>query len=310
MLFNCSKCSAVFDTRTQMDRAGFCPACGRALAGEMSGQNINGYVILAELGRGSNGAVYLVNQICLDREAAFKILPEAFARNQDDVIHFLTEARATAKLSHAHIVQAIEAGVSSCGRYFFAMELVDGETIEKQLEDFGALKYSTAITIARKISSAMEYAWDTCRMIHGDIKPANIILTSAGEPKLADLGLAQFDGASTFEQATPLYISPEIASGRTDIDFRADIYSFGIMLYEMFAGEPPFFDLEPEKVIKMHLEDEPEPLERRLGFFDPGLAAFIDSMIAKKREARPSSWHKVTEFLRRYDIAALLEETQ
>jgi serine/threonine-protein kinase len=146
-------------------------------------------------------------------------------------------------------------------------------------------------------------------MIHGDIKPANIILTTAGEPKLADLGLAQFGGAANFEQATPLYISPEIALGNGKIDFRADIYSFGAMLYEMLAGEPPFFDLEPERVIRMHLEDEPEPLEKRLGFFDPVLSAFIDSMLAKKQENRPASWHKVTEFLRRYDIAAQLNET-
>ena len=308
MEFTCPKCSNIINTRTEMQRAGFCPVCEEALAGEMSGLCVSDYLILAELGRGSNGAVFLANQMSLNREVALKLLPSDFTANPEDVNNFFYEAKAAAHLSHAHIVQAIEAGVSKHGIYFFAMELVDGETIEKQLLDFGALKYSTAITIARKISSAMEYAWETCRMIHGDIKPANIILTTSGEPKLADLGLAQFGGAATFEQATPLYISPEIASGREHADFHADIYSFGIMLYEMLAGEPPFFDLEPERVIKMHLEDEPEPLEKPLGFFDPALSAFIDSMIAKKQENRPSSWHKVTEFLRRYDIAAQLNE--
>ncbi len=309
MEFTCPKCNAAFNTRTDLPRAGFCPACTAPLAHEMSGLAVNDYLILAELGRGANGAVFLANQQSLNREVALKLLPAEFAAVKENVDNFFAEATATAQLSHAHIVQAIEAGVNKHGVYFFAMELVDGETIEKQLLDFGPLKYSTAISIARKISSAMEYAWNTCRMIHGDIKPANIILTTAGEPKLADLGLAQFGGAANFEQATPLYISPEIALGNGKIDFRADIYSFGAMLYEMLAGEPPFFDLEPERVIRMHLEDEPEPLEKRLGFFDPVLSAFIDSMLAKKQENRPASWHKVTEFLRRYDIAAQLNET-
>lgn len=308
MKFTCPKCNVVFDTRTGMPRTGFCPACNAPLADEISGLAVSDYLIIAELGRGSNGAVFLANQISLNREIALKILPADFAENRENVDAFFSEARATARLSHANIVQAIEAGVSGNGIYFFAMELVEGETVEKKLLDFGALQYSTAISIARKISSAMEYAWDTCKMVHGDIKPANIILTANGEPKLADLGLAQFGGNVSFEQATPLYISPEIASGSDRIDFHADIYSFGIMLYELLAGEPPFFDLEPERVIQMHLNEEPEPLEKRLGIFDHNLSVFIDTMIAKKPENRPASWHRVTEFLRRYDIAAQLKD--
>ncbi len=309
MEYTCKNCASLLDTSAPFPRTGFCPECGAPLAHEMSGYSVGDYVILAELGRGANGAVFLARQKALNREVALKLLPSEFAGKQNHVRSFFNEARSTARLCHANIVQAIDAGVSETGIYFFAMELVDGKSLETLIADFGAMKFSLVLTIASKIADAMDYAWETGRMIHGDIKPANIILNSAGEPKLADLGLAQFDGAGTFEMATPLYVSPEVVNGDpARIDFRADIYSFGAMLYEMFSGEPPFFDPDPGRVINMHLNDEPESLEKRLGFFDPGISNFINSMLAKNPADRPNSWHVVAGFLRRNDITAQLKE--
>lgn len=309
MKYTCKNCASELDTSAAFPRTGFCPNCGAPLAHEMSGFSVGDYLILAELGRGANGAVFLARQKALNREVALKLLPSEFADQESHVRSFFNEARSTARLCHANIVQAIDAGVSENGIYFFAMELVDGKSLETLIADFGAMKFSLVLTIASKIADAMDYAWETGRMIHGDIKPANIILNSAGEPKLADLGLAQFDGACRFDMATPLYVSPEIVNGdHANIDFRADIYSFGAMLYEMFSGEPPFFDLEPERVIAMQIHDEPEPLEKRLGFFDPGISRFINAMLAKNPADRPNSWHVVARFLRRNDITAQLKE--
>ncbi len=281
-----------------MRRIGFCPRCDDALAGPLAGLLVDEFQIIAQLGRGANGMVYLAWQLPLAREAALKLLPSDRVDDPEAVHGFFGEARATARLCHPNIVQALQAGVTVDGVYYFAMELIAGKNIETILEQFGPPDYTETLMIAGKVAEALDYAWTQAEMVHGDIKPANIILTASGEPKLADLGLAQFGKARYFDMATPLYASPEVILGEcAKISFRSDMYSFGATLYEMFSGEPPFFGTVPEKVLQMHLYDKAVPLEKKLGFFDPKLSRFVDRLLEKQPENRPTSWKIVADFL-------------
>ncbi len=309
MQYRCQKCRRRFETTQEMRHVGFCPGCGEALADGLSGLMVDDFQIVAQLGRGANGMVYLGWQLPLAREAAVKLLPSDRVGDSQAIRSFFEEARATARFCHPNIVQALQAGVTPDGVYFFAMELVDGKNLETIIEQYGPPKYSEALSIASKLAAALEYTWHRAEMIHGDIKPANILMTASGEPKLADLGLAQFGAMRYFEMATPLYVSPEVIEGDcARINFKADIYSFGATLYEIFSGEPPFFDTEPERVLEMQLYDQPMPLERRLGFFDPTVSRFIDRMLEKDPDRRPTSWRMVADFLRERDITANLKE--
>ena len=168
------------------------------------------------------------------------------------------------------------------------------------------MEFADALHIGVRISEAMSYAWRRAKLVHGDIKPANILLGKDGEPKLADLGQAHFGDDNTkidSLMATPLYVPPELIRGEYNkICAKTDIYSFGAMLYELFVGEPPFFSLDMDEVLQMQLSDTPQPLKNRLGFFDEKLSDFIDSMLAKNPDLRPDSWYTVAEFLRKIEL--------
>ena len=220
-------------------------------------------------------------------------------KEADGAAKFFSEARAVAKLNHPNIVQAIAAGKMESGNFYFAMELVEGPSVENLLDASGALPFTDALAIGAAIGQAMAYGWDKRGLIHGDIKPGNIILQHGKTPKLADLGLAQFHKVTPGEiMATPLYAPPEVIRGDFEhMSFYSDIYSFGATLYEMFSGDPPFPGNDIDLVLKMQLEQSPEPLVAKLGLFQPELSEFIDRMLAKEPSLRPESWDEVADFL-------------
>jgi serine/threonine protein kinase len=266
---------------------------------------IAGFEIDKELGRGANGIVYLGHQLSLERKVALKILPEDKAEDPEFVKNFLKEARAAAKLNHQNIVQAYDAGVTEDGIYFFAMELIDGETLDELIAREGALSFNKGLEIARKISGALDYSWTKQKLFHGDIKPDNIILRKDGEAKLSDLGLAKtiYEEKADEVMATPMYAPPEVIRGdKNRIGMKSDMYSFGATLYEIFAGEPPFNEPDPFKVLDMHLKDIHVPLSQKVPGIDPNLSLYVDRMLAKDPEARPDNWREVTDFLRSVHI--------
>ena len=312
MIYNCSSCSSAFDTLTVDLSSGYCPECGEKFKGRFAGCCVRDFQIIGELARGANGVVYVAQQPLLRRDVALKLIIHELSSDAEHIDSFFSEARAAARIAHPNIVQALAAGVDENGICYFAMEMVEGETLEQKLDNFGALEFADALYIGVRISEALAYAWRRTKLVHGDIKPANILLGKDGEPKLADLGQAHFgDDETKIESlmATPLYVPPELVRGEYDrICAKTDIYSFGCMLYELFVGEPPFYSLDMEEVLQMQLTDKHQPLKSRLGFFDEKLSDFVDSMLAKNPDMRPDNWYIVSEFLRKIELRTKLRE--
>ncbi len=222
-------------------------------------KSIEGYEILARLGAGGQGAVYKARQSSMDRLVAVKVLLPKYAKETDGVQRFLQETRAIARLHHTNIVSGIDAGFSN-GIYYYVMEYVEGESLERRIARRGRIPWREAVSILRQMAAALDHAWRH-GLIHRDVKPDNIILSPDGTAKLADLGLARFAGRdgltltrTGFVVGTPYYIAPEQARGE-EVDIRADLYSLGITLYEMLTGNPPFTGADPLVVLNRHLHE-------------------------------------------------------
>ncbi len=260
-----------------------------------------GYRILSEIGRGNNGIVYLARQTALDREVALKVLmQERVAEDPGYIRSFLHEARLAARLDHPHIVQALDAGGFQ-GIYYFAMEYVPGESLEelrRRTEE--RLPLSQVLALMIQLADALDYAWNSHRMTHGDIKPGNLLLRDSGTNlKLTDLGLARI--GSSIEKSddimvTPMYAAPEVISGENLHDPRSDIYSFAVMLYELVTGQPPFRG-DTETLLQKHLEETPRPPLEIDPFCDRQIAAFLLRQLAKNPEERCKNWGEVLTFL-------------
>ena len=265
----------------------------------VSGDIIGGYVIIKELGRGNNGVVYLARQRILERLVACKVLLPEYMKEPGYAEAFFREARTAAQISHPNIVQALDVGNDN-GKCFFVMEFIDGEMLEDiRISKPEQLTPKFLLTTAIQLAGALEYAWYTRRMIHGDIKPENIMIQRNGNgAKLADLGLARVAGSNTSDEimATPLYVAPEVITQTGETDPRSDIYSFGVMLYELSCGEPPF-NGKMDDLLNMHISQAPQPLLQRNPDMNVHLASLIDRMLAKSPADRPQSWQEVRETL-------------
>lgn len=268
------------------------------------GTEVAGYEIQGELGRGSMAVVYRAIQKNLDRPVAFKVLTRKLASNEEFVGRFFNEARAAASLTHPNIVQAYDAGIVDDNIYYFAMELVKGETLLDRIERKDKISLEDGLGIALHIASVLAYGWDHQQLTHGDIKPENIMLNQHGQAKLADFGLAKvvghdYDGDGVM--LTPHYGAPELIRGRNGEQlYSADIYSFGATLYHMFAGNPTFLEDDPQKVMKLHLYDDVKPLHKVQPAIPVPLSKFIGKMLEKHAEDRPESWDEVVEKLQEF----------
>lgn len=265
----------------------------------VSGDSVGGYVIIKELGRGNNGVVYLARQRILERLVACKILLPEYMEEPGYAEAFFREARTAASISHPNIVQALDVGNDN-GKCFFIMEFIDGEMLEDiRINKPELLTPKFLLSTAIQLAGALEYAWNTRRMIHGDIKPENIMIQRNGNgAKLADLGLARVAGTNSSDEimATPLYVAPEVITQTGGTDPRSDIYSFGVMLYELSCGEPPF-NGKMEDLLNMHISQMPVPMLQRNPDMNVNLASLIDRTLAKSPDDRPQSWQEIRETL-------------
>ncbi len=267
------------------------------------------YRIEELIGRGAMAVVYRATQLNLDRPVAFKVLIPELAKDQEFVYRFFNEARAAAAISHPNIIQAYDAGVAEGDVYYFAMEFVEGVTLEEKIRAEGRIRPRVALSMAIDIAGALQYGWEKQKLTHGDIKPENIMLNRNGETKLADFGLAKiaghdFQGESVM--LTPLYAAPERIRGEKNIDeCRADIYSFGATLYHMVTGSPPFPGNDPALVMSRHLEDSLEPACRREPAVPRELSDYLARMLAKNPADRPPGWDAVVRALKRLRIHAV-----
>ena len=232
--------------------------------------------ILELLGQGGMGAVYKARQKQLDRLVALKILPPEAGKEPAFAERFAREARSLAKLNHPGIVSVFDFGHTEDGVYYFIMEFVDGTDLRRVIEG-GQLDPAEALAIVPQICEALQYAHEE-GLVHRDIKPENILLDKKGRVKIADFGLAKLLGkpatAYTLTQAgqrmgTPHYMAPEQIEGAHEVDHRADIYSLGVVFYEMLTGELPIgrfappsqkvqVDVRLDEIVLHSLEKEPE----------------------------------------------------
>lgn len=267
---------------------------------ELIGVEIDGYRLESLLGCGSYGVVYLARHLMMDRLFAFKILQAEFSSDFEAVKVFFRESKTAAKLEHPNVVQAVQAGKTPEGLCYFVMEYVDGSSIEDirvNTPEILSLEFMLGLSI--QLADALEYAWAAGKIIHRDIKPENLLVSRLdGTLKLADLGLAGVASGSAPDEivATPLYMAPEIAAGLGSTQMTSDIYSFGVMFYELSSGVPPFTG-SIEELQKAHLEELPPPLLSANPDLDSELAKYIDSMLAKDPLERPQSWTEVKERL-------------
>ena len=253
----------------------------------MIGQAVSHYRILEVLGAGGMGVVYKAEDTKLQRSVALKFLPAHTLVNDQEKQRFLREARAAAALNHPNIATVYEIDEDS-GTTFLAMEFVAGQTLKDRIRS-GPLELTEAVGIARQITRGLNEA-HTKGIVHRDIKPANIMITATGGVKILDFGLAKSadQTALTKTGATPgtvAYMSPEQALGE-EVDSRTDLWSLGIILYEMVCGRHPFTGGHEQVVIHSILNDEPVLNADSKTDLPPELIAIVDKALAKDRRKR------------------------
>ena len=219
------------------------------------------YELLEKIGEGGMAVVYKARCNKLNRFVAVKILKDEYADNEEIVKKFKKEATAIAKLSDTNIVNVLDVG-SEGTRNYIVMELVNGKTLKEAISQFGSLNYETAITIAIQVAKALECAHKNS-IIHRDIKPQNILVTEEGLVKVTDFGIAKSSDSATLTNTSTIlgsahYFSPEQAKGAF-IDERTDIYSLGIVMYEMVTGKLPFEADSPVTIALKHLQEQVVP---------------------------------------------------
>ncbi len=290
MRFQCTFCLSLISVDDTEQKSVNCPSCGKKCFVPASPFEpdcvINDFIIREKLGSGSIGTVYKATQISLDRIVALKILAPEYASGKS-VTAFLNEAKAAASLSHPNLVQALAAGEDD-GICFFAMNYIDGITLSGYIKEHGQMPVDEALHIVQQVAEALYFAWDDARMIHRDVKPENIMITTEGVVKLTDLGLAirQHDWSEELEiSGSPAYMSPEQFAGEP-LDTRSDIYSLGISLYQMLTGELPYNGETYKSIAREHFDKRPTPVRELNPDVPIKVSEILKKMISKLPEER------------------------
>src|SRR6185295_1631899 len=282
------------------------------------GASLNQYKILARLGKGGMGEVYLAEDARLRRKVALKLLFEDVTKNEDWVLRFEQEARAASSLNHPNIITIYEVGQTQ-ESHFISTEYIEGTTLRQYLKQ-NTISTTEILDIAIQISGALVAAHGA-RIIHRDIKPENVMLRPDGYVKVVDFGLAKFTeqprttGASRSDpeaeteagvdafpvkegvvstnpgmvMGTISYMSPEQATGSDDIDARTDIFSLGVVLYEMVSGRLPFEGTTPNEIIISIVQKKQWPLARFAPETPDELERIVGKALTKKRDDRYQS---------------------
>ncbi len=261
----------------------------------MIGKTISHYKILGKLGEGGMGKVFLAEDTILERKVALKCLSREMTSNKQSCKRFEREAKVAAALDHPNIVTVYEIDEFE-GQTYIAMEYVAGDT----LKEMRGMPIHTVIDIVIQICEGLEQAHHA-GIIHRDIKPQNIIVDKNGRVKILDFGLAKLTGASRITQdifrvGTSHYMSPEQARG-DEVDRRTDIWSVGVVLYEMFTGQLPFRGEHEQATVYAVLNENPEPMTN----LRTGVPRELERIVNKALAKDPSQRYRNTEDL----IAAL-----
>jgi serine/threonine protein kinase len=227
----------------------------------MLGKTVSHYKILEKLGGGGMGVVYKAEDIKLSRTVALKFLPYELTKDDESKKRFINEAKTASSLQHNNICSIHDIDETGDGQIFISMDCYEGETLKEKIKK-GPLKLDTAVDISVQIAQGLLKAHEH-KIIHRDIKPANIFLTNDGVVKILDFGLAKLSGQAKLTRmgstlGTVAYMSPEQAMG-SEVDTRTDIWSLGIVMYEMITGQLPFKSEFEQTILYSIFNEEPEP---------------------------------------------------
>ena len=308
----CPKCGVEYPDTTTL-----CPADGVAL--EKDGDSLIGstlagkYRIDARLNEGGMGTVYRGTHVLMDKTVAIKVLRPSLAADEKIVARFSREARAASRISHPNALSVTDFGEDESGHVFLVMEFLSGKTLKQVLRDDGPLPLARVVDISRQIGDALNAAHSQ-GVVHRDLKSDNIMLLdtmTSDHAKVLDFGIAKInepDGptdtnltAPNLVIGTPQYMSPEQCSQDSEIDARSDIYSFGVILYEMLVGHVPFSGDSPTMVMMKHLQEPvPSVLEER-GDLPPSVGRVVARAMAKLPRNR---YQNVAELIEDLTIAS------
>ena len=289
------------------------------------GQTFGHYEILSQLGKGGMGEVYLAQDTRLGRNVAVKLLPAIFTKDQGRLHRFEQEARAASSLNHPNILTIYEIGQTN-GLHFIATEFIEGETLRRRMAH-APLKINEVLNVAEQVASALVAA-HKAEIVHRDIKPENIMVRTDGIVKVLDFGLAKLAKQQTSRPdattralvktdagvvlGTSVYMSPEQARG-LEVDARTDIWSLGVVLYEMLAGRAPFAGETTSDVIAAILEREPPPMMRYAKDVPEALEWIVTKALTKEKEDRYQTareiWTDLRRLKQRLEVEAEIERT-
>ena len=249
------------------------------------------YQVVGELGRGGMGIVYKAKDTVLDRDVAYKVLPGTLEENPQALKNFLREAKAAAKLNHPNIVTVYDAG-EQAGRYFIAMEYVDGTTLKEIVRRRGVIPPSGIFHVTAQLCEALEYA-HAKSVVHRDIKTANVMWTRDKKVKIMDFGLArvmeEVRNHTTVVSGTPYYMSPEQTLGK-NINHRTDLYSLGVTIFEMATGTVPFTE---GNIPYHHVHTEPPDIRELQPSLPEALANLVRRCLHKDPDSRYQSAREI-----------------
>jgi eukaryotic-like serine/threonine-protein kinase len=273
------------------------------------GQTIGNYRITAKLGEGGMGVVYLAEHPVIGKKVALKAIHPELSRNTEVVSRFVIEAQSVNHIGHEHIVDIADFGNTPEGEFYFIMEFLQGEPLSERLKREGRLAPSRALSIAAQIADALQASHEH-GIIHRDLKPENIFLISRGGSrdfvKVLDFGLAKL--TQTEEKVshktrtgsvmgTPYYMAPEQCEGKTEIDHRADVYSLGVLLFEMLTGKVPFGGEGYGEIIVKHITMAPPSVRSVVPELSPVLDLILYRALAKDRAQRFQTMAELREAL-------------
>jgi serine/threonine protein kinase len=284
----------------------------KLLAGISRGMVVGPYRILAPIGKGGMGKVYLATDSRSGKPVALKVLPPHWAREEERLLtRFRREMEMNEGLAHPHIARAHDAGVAGDVHYI-AMEYVPGKTLSRTVNLGGPLRPEIAARVFAEAADGLAHA-HAVGLVHRDIKPSNLMITPAGHAKILDLGLAlrageggdaQVIGGKGYVVGTMDYISPEQTRNAANVDFRSDLYSLGGSLFYALSGRPPFpGGTSLDKIRRQRQESPPRIEEYNLEVPEP-MADLIDELLAKDPDDRPDSAETVRDRLRKWAAPA------
>lgn len=260
------------------------------------------FEVLSRFSEGSLGEdLYLGKHLALSREIIIKILPQRGNISKEQVERFIQSTKLIASIQHSNILSAYEAGEFN-GMYYLVTAYEKGCFLRETLKQRNRLDELEALKIIFELSRALNYAWHKAKVLHRNISPETILITSDNQAMLTEFDLAKIMTDSVknmtitgFTVGNPMYMSPEQVRGRKDMDCRSDIYCLGIVFYEMLCGKPPFADDSTVKLMEAQLSGKHIPLWQVNPLVSPQCSEIIDKMLKKEREERYANWDKLIE---------------